>query len=73
VAADLGSGGSANPGGPAGSHVVAYQAAAPNAYEWTEVAYEYLLDGKLTASIRTVGLDKRHHVSGYRLRNADRR
>lgn len=55
MVADPGSGGLANPGGTAGSQVVAYQAGAPNAYEWTEVAYEYLLDGKLAASIRTVG------------------
>jgi len=47
----------ANPGsaGSAGSHGVKYQADAPNAYEWTEVAYDYLLDGKLTASIRSAG------------------
>jgi hypothetical protein len=55
VAADSSSGGSAIPGRPAGSQAVAYQVDAPNAYEWTEVAYDYLIDGKLTASIRSTG------------------
>jgi hypothetical protein len=43
------------PGGPASPPLIAYQADAPNAYEWTEVAYDYLLDGKLTATIRALG------------------
>jgi hypothetical protein len=55
VTADPGSGGSASPTGPASPQFIAYQADAPNAYEWTEVAYDYLLDGKLTAGIRTLG------------------
>lgn len=55
MAAGSGSGGPASPPGPAGPQVVAYQADAPNAYTWTEVAYDYLLDGKLTANIRTLG------------------
>lgn len=55
MAADSGPDGSAPAAGPAGSHGVAYQADAPNAYKWTEVAYDYLLDGKLTAGIRSAG------------------
>lgn len=55
MAADPGSGGSAIPAAPAGSQGVAYQVDAPNAYKWTEVAYDYLLDGKLTASVRSTG------------------
>ena len=55
MTADPGSGGSAGPAGSAGSQGVAYEAATPNAYKWTEVAYDYLLDGKLTASIRSAG------------------
>ena len=55
MTANPGSGGSAGPAGSAGSQGVEYQADAPNAYEWTEVAYDYLLDGKLTASIRSAG------------------
>ena len=47
----------ANPGsdGPAGSREVAYEADAPNAYKWTEAAYDYLVEGKLTASVRSAG------------------
>lgn len=47
----------ANPssGGSSGSAGVPYEPDAPNAYEWTEIAYDYLLDGKLTASIRSTG------------------
>jgi hypothetical protein len=58
VDADPGSGGPDNPANPAGPAVpqgVAYEAAAPNAYQWTEVAYDYLVDGKLTASITSAG------------------
>jgi hypothetical protein len=55
VAAHPGSGSSANPAGSAGSQGVAYEADAPNAYKWTEMAYDYLLNGKLTASIRSAG------------------
>ena len=35
--------------------MAAYQVDAPNAYQWTEVAYDYLLDGKLSAGIRSAG------------------
>ena len=42
-------------GSPASPPLTAYQVDAPNAYEWTEVAYDYLLDGKLTVGIRTLG------------------
>jgi hypothetical protein len=49
MVADSGLAGS--PGAPG----VAYERDAPNAYKWTEVAYDYLLDGKLTASIRSAG------------------
>ena len=55
MTADPGSDGSARPAWPASPPLIAYQADAPNAYEWTEVAYDYLLDGKLTASIRALG------------------
>ena len=55
MAANPVSGASAGPAGPASSQDVAYEADAPNAYKWTEVAYDYLLDGKLTASIRSTG------------------
>lgn len=55
MAANPGSGGPASPAGSAGSQGVTYEADAPNAYKWTEVAYDYLLDGKLTASIRSAG------------------
>jgi hypothetical protein len=55
VTADPGSGSPSSPAGPASPPLVAYQADAPNAYEWTEVAYQYLVDGKLTASIRALG------------------
>lgn len=55
MAADPGSSGSASPAGSAGSQSVAYETDAPNAYKWTEAAYDYLLDGKLTASIRSAG------------------
>ena len=49
MAANSGSGGPAGPAGPAGPQTVAYEVDAPNAYKWTEVAYDYLLAGKLTA------------------------
>jgi hypothetical protein len=55
VAADSGSASPAAPGRPAGSQAAAYQVDAPNAYQWTEVAYDYLLDGKLSTSIRHAG------------------
>ena len=55
MAANPGSGGSASPAGSAGSQGIAYEADAPNAYKWTEIAYDYLLDGKLTAGIRSAG------------------
>jgi hypothetical protein len=55
VAANSGSDGPAGPAGPAGPQTVAYEVDAPNAYKWTEVAYDYLLAGKLTASIRSAG------------------
>ena len=55
MAANPGSGGPASPAGPARSADVPYETDAPNAYKWTEVAYDYLLDGKLTASIRSAG------------------
>jgi hypothetical protein len=55
VTADPGSGGPTSPAGPASPPLIAYQADAPNAYEWTEVAYNYLVEGKLTASIRALG------------------
>jgi hypothetical protein len=55
VTANPGSAGSASPAGPAGPQGVAYEHDAPNAYKWTEVAYDYLLDGTLTASIRSAG------------------
>jgi hypothetical protein len=47
----------ANPhsGGSAGSQGIAYETDAPNAYKWTETAYDYLLAGKLTASIQSAG------------------
>jgi hypothetical protein len=40
---------------PDGAQGVAYERDAPNAYQWTEDAYDYLLAGKLTASIRSAG------------------
>ncbi len=43
------------PAGPSGPQGVPYEADAPNAYRWTEVAYDYLLDGKLSAAIRSLG------------------
>lgn len=55
MAASSGSGGPSSPAGPAGSQGVAYEADAPNAYKWTEIAYDYLLAGKLEASIRSAG------------------
>lgn len=55
MAANSGSGGSASPAGSAASQVVGYETGAPNAYKWTEIAYDYLLDGKLTAGIRSAG------------------
>jgi len=61
---DSGSGSTAGPAGAVGSADVAYQADAPNAYEWTEVAYDYLLDGKLTAGIRSAGGISTARVSG---------
>ena len=53
VSADPGSGGQANPAGTASPPSVGYQTDAPNAYRWTEVAYDYLVNGELTASIRS--------------------
>lgn len=55
MAANPGSGGPAGPAGPVGSPGIAYEADAPNAYKWTEIAYDYLLAGKLTASIANAG------------------
>lgn len=55
MAGDPGPGGSAGPAGLGGPQVVAYLADAPNAYKWTEIAYDYLLDGELTAGVRTLG------------------
>jgi hypothetical protein len=55
VAADSDPGRSAIPGRPAGAQPVGYQVDAPNAYEWTEAAYDLLLDGKLTVSIASTG------------------
>jgi hypothetical protein len=55
VAADPDSASSATPAGPAIPQPVAYQVDAPNAYRWTEVAYDYLLDGKLSAGIHSAG------------------
>jgi hypothetical protein len=53
VAADPGP---ARPAGAQGvAQGVAYERDAPNAYNWTEVAYDYLLDGRLTASISSAG------------------
>lgn len=43
------------PAESAGAPGLAYERDTPNAYQWTEVAYEYLLAGKLTASIRSAG------------------
>jgi hypothetical protein len=34
---------------------LAYETDAPNAYKWTEIAYDYLLDGKLAADVRSAG------------------
>jgi len=54
VAAVPAPGNTDNGAGPAGSPVIPYQVDAPNAYKWTEIAYDYLLAQKLTAGIRTL-------------------
>lgn len=66
----------ANPGsegsaGTAGTPGVAYERDAPNAYQWTEVAYDYLLDGKLTAAITSAGGISTATVTGTCPRCAD--
>lgn len=43
---------------------VAYQADAPNAYRWTETAYDLLLAGKLSASVTRAGAISTATVSG---------
>lgn len=45
--------GSGSPAGPADSQGVPYETDAPNAYKWTEAAYDLLQEGKLAASIRS--------------------
>ena len=55
MATDPGSGDPASPAGSAGSPGIAYETHTPNAYKWTEIAYDYLLDGVLTASIQSTG------------------
>jgi hypothetical protein len=57
VAGNPGADGADNPAQPTGTHGGAYpyQKDAPNAYQWTELAYDYLMDGRLAASIRSAG------------------
>jgi hypothetical protein len=43
---------------------VPYETGAPNAYKWTEAAYDLLRDGKLTVSIRSPGEVSTAIVSG---------
>lgn len=64
MTATPGSGSSASPAGPAGSQGVPYETGTPNAYKWTEIAYDYLLDGKLTAIILSAGGISSATVSG---------
>jgi hypothetical protein len=54
----------AGPAGPAGPQRVPYETDAPNAYRWTETAYDLLEGGKLTASIRSAGGISTATVSG---------
>jgi hypothetical protein len=59
-----GSGGPASPADPADTQRVPYQTDAPNAYKWTEKAYDLLQGGELTASIKSAGEISTATVSG---------
>jgi hypothetical protein len=49
---------------PGGPPELPYEMVAPNAYQWTEVAYDMLEDGRLTASITATGGIQTARVDG---------
>ena len=66
MASNPGEGGSPSPAQPPAQPRPAYpyQTEAPNAYHWTEIAYDYLMGGRLTAGIRSAGRVSTAIVSG---------